>query len=101
MQLKSNLDKLDNNIFVNETVISSPFQSFQKESDFKNNRFTNTNKNSLFQNNNKNFKNINNNYPANILNMKGKEAEIIQKLISNIQSNIPEYSQYNPNNNDN
>ena len=92
------------NIFVNETVIDSPFQvfqTFQKESDFKNNRFINTNKNSLFQNNNKNFKNVINNYPINILNIKGKEAEIIQQLITNIQSNIPEYSNQDLNNNDN
>ena len=94
MQLKNNLDKLDNNVTVNEKVISSPFQAYQtyqkdiKESDFKNNRFMNTNKNSLFQNNNKNNKNSNNNYPINILNDKVKDAQLIQNLISNIQSNI-------------
>ena len=48
----------------------------------------NTNKNSLFQNNNKNNKNSNNNYPINILNHKVKDAQLIQNLISNIQSNI-------------
>ena len=36
-------------------------------------------------------KNNNNNFQSNFLNLKGKEARILQNLVYNLQSNIPEY----------
>jgi hypothetical protein len=99
MQIKNNLDKLDNNINVNEKIISSPFQAYQvyqkkkKEADYKIGGSIGRGKNNLFENKN-NYKNVNNNnYQNNYLNFKGKEAELIQNLVNNIQSNIPNYEE--------
>ena len=36
-------------------------------------------------------KNNNNNFENKILNLKGKEARILQNIVYNLQSNIPEY----------
>ena len=99
MQIKSNLEKLDNNIKVNEKIISSPIQSYQnyqkerKDNDFKNSRSFNFGKNVLYDNNNgNNYKNLNNNnYPNNIFYLKGKEAQMIQNLVNNLQASIPDY----------
>ena len=99
MQIKSNLEKLDNNIKVNEKIISSPIQSYQnyqkerKDNDFKNSRSFNFDKNVLYDNNNgNNYKNLNNNnYPNNIFYLKGKEAQMIQNLVNNLQASIPDY----------
>ena len=99
MQIKNNLEKLDNNINVNEKFINSPIQAYQtyqkskKENNIKNHRPLNIFKNILFDNkNNNNYKNMNNNnYQNNIYNVKGKDAQMIQNLINNLQSNIKEY----------
>ena len=101
MKLKNILDKLDNNINFNEKIISSPFQTYQKDIDFKNSHPMNITKKTLFDNNNKsNYKNINNNnYPNNFYNLKAKEAELIQNLVNNLQSNIPEYARNHNNKN--
>ena len=42
----------------------------------------------------KNNKNINNNYQNNFYNFRGKEAIILQNLVNNLQSNIPEYDKH-------
>ena len=99
MQIKNNLEKLDNYINVNEKIISSPLQGYQNyqkgkfENDIKNGRPLNFTKNVLFDNNNNNnYKNINNNnYQNNVFNLKGKEAQMIQNLVNNLQASIPDY----------
>ena len=99
----STLGKLDKNI--NEKVISSPFQAYQtyqKEKKVNNlsnrtNQSLNAGKRILFDINKekeKKKKNINNNYQSNFFNIKGKEARILQHLVYNLQSNIPEYDKH-------
>ena len=96
------LEKLDENVNINEKIISSPFQayqSYQKDKKANNlsnraNQSLNTGKRVLFENNkdkDKKNKNINNNYQNNFYNFRGKEARILQNLVNNLQSNIPEY----------
>ena len=96
------LEKLDKNVNINEKVINSPFQVYQtyqkgKKGNNLSNRSTqslNTGKRVLFESNkekDKKNKNNNNNFQSNFLNLKGKEARILQNLVYNLQSNIPEY----------
>ena len=96
LQLKKNLEKLDNNIIVNEQIINSPIQIYQtyqknkKDMNFKINHPLKAAKNILFNNNNETVhKNVNNDdYSINILNIKAKEANLIQNLIYKLQYNI-------------
>ena len=97
LNMKKNLERLDNNISVNEKIISSPFQALQtyqkdkKEADIKYNSSLNTGKKVLFDIK-INYKNANkNNYQNGYFNIRGKEAQILQNLIHNLQSNIPDY----------
>ena len=95
------LDNLDKNININEKVISSPFQVYKNQkgkkgnnSNNKINQSLNLNKRVLFdikEKDKKNINNLNNNYQNTFFNLKGKEALILQSLVNNLQSNIPEY----------
>ena len=67
------------------------------------NHSLNTGKRVLFDPNkekDKKNKNMNNNFQSNFFNLKGKEARILQNLVYNLQSNIPEYDQHFINNED-
>jgi hypothetical protein len=99
------LEKLDKNVNINEKVISSPFQIYQtyqdgvKKVNYPNrgNQSLNAGKRILFDSNkekDKKNKNSNNNYKNNYYNLKGKEAIILQNLVYNLQSNIPEYDKH-------
>ena len=96
------IDILDKNVNINEKVISSPFEIYQNKQkgkqgnniNNKSSQYLNTGKRVLFDINkekNKKLNIMNNNYQESFFNLKGKEARILQHLINNLQSNIPEY----------
>ena len=100
------IEKIDNKINVNEKVISSPFQVYTTHQKGKKGNNINVNSNQslstgkriLFdlskekdKKNNLNNKNININFQNKFYNIKGKEAELLQSLVINLQNNIPEY----------
>jgi hypothetical protein len=97
----THLEKIDINIY--EKIINSPFQSYQTNQKNKGNNInnkanlsSNIAKKYLFESKEKDKKNKNrknNNFQQQFFNIKGKEAKILQKLVNNLQSNIPQYEQ--------
>ena len=80
-------------------INSSPFQVYQayqkgKKGNNLINKSTqslNIGKRVLFESNKEKDKKNKNNFQSNFFNLKGKEAQILQNLVYNLQSNIPEY----------
>ena len=96
----------DNNLNINEKVISSPFQIYQtyqkdKKGNNINNQSLKTGKRILFDLN-KDKKDKKNSFGVqnNLYNIKENEAQLLQNLVINLQNNIPEYDKHFINEND-